>query len=76
MVCCFALFVFVLCLVYSMLSVSLDCPFFIASPVFSNFYVHTRLRHGSSRLNVDLFRVSLANDPDCTFSFYSRVLSF
>ena len=30
--------VFVLCLVYPMLSLSLDCPFLIASSVFSNVY--------------------------------------
>jgi len=34
--CVFALFVFVLCLVYAMLPVSLYCPFFIAPSVFSN----------------------------------------
>jgi hypothetical protein len=34
--CCgFVLFVFTLCLVYPMLSVSLDCPFLIAPSVFS-----------------------------------------
>ena len=33
-----ALFVFVLCLVYLMLPVSLDCPFVIAPSVFFNFY--------------------------------------
>jgi hypothetical protein len=27
--------------------------------------IHTRLRHSSSRLNADLFRVHLANDPGC-----------
>ena len=32
----FALVFFVLCLVYSMLTVSLDCPFWIAPSVFSN----------------------------------------
>ena len=32
----FALLVFILCLVYTMLPVSLDCPFLIAPPVFSN----------------------------------------
>ena len=32
----FVLFVFVMCLVYTMLPVSLDCPFLIASSVFSN----------------------------------------
>ena len=34
----FALFVFVLCLVYPMLHVSLDCPFLIAPSVFSTVY--------------------------------------
>jgi hypothetical protein len=32
------LFVFVLCIVYPMLSVSLDCPFVIAISIFSNVY--------------------------------------
>ena len=32
--------VFVLCLVYTMLPVSLDCPFVIASSVFSNIHLH------------------------------------
>ena len=36
--CVFLLFVFVMCLVYHMLPVSLDCPFFIALSVFSNVY--------------------------------------
>jgi hypothetical protein len=36
---CFVLFVFVLCLVYPMLPVSLDCPFLIATSVFSNVYI-------------------------------------
>ena len=31
-------FIFALCLVYPVLPVSLDCPFFIASSVFSNVY--------------------------------------
>jgi len=33
------LFVFVLCLVYPMLLVYLDCPFLIAPSVFSNVYL-------------------------------------
>jgi hypothetical protein len=36
--CVFVLFVFVLCLVYPMFPVSLDCPFLIAPSVFSNVY--------------------------------------
>ena len=39
--CCvfvFILFVFVLCLVYTLLPDSLDCPFFIDPSVFSNVY--------------------------------------
>jgi hypothetical protein len=40
-VVCFALFVFVLCLVYPMLSVSLDCQFLITLSVFSNVVMHT-----------------------------------
>ena len=36
--CAVFLFVFVLCLVYPMLPVSLDCPFLIAPLVFSNVY--------------------------------------
>ena len=39
----FALFVFVLCLVYLMLPVSLDCPFLIASSGFSNVYLQLKL---------------------------------
>ena len=35
--CCF--FAFVLCLVYPMLPVSLDCPFLFVSSVFSNVYL-------------------------------------
>ena len=34
----FCLFVFVLCFVYQVLSVSLDCPFLIAPSVFSDVY--------------------------------------
>jgi hypothetical protein len=36
--CVFVLFVFVLCLVYPVLPVSLDCPFLIAPSVISNVY--------------------------------------
>ena len=36
--CVFGLFVVVLCLVYPMLPVSLDCPFVITPSVFSNIY--------------------------------------
>jgi hypothetical protein len=35
---CFVLFVFVLCLVYPMLLLSLNCLFLIAPSVFSNVY--------------------------------------
>jgi hypothetical protein len=35
----FALVVFVLCLVYPMFPVSLECPFLIAPSVFSNVYL-------------------------------------
>ena len=38
MFCVFVLFVFVLCLVYPMLPISLDCNFFISPSVFSNVY--------------------------------------
>jgi len=37
--CVRALFVFVLCLVYQMLPVSLDRPFVIAPSVFSNIFI-------------------------------------
>jgi hypothetical protein len=36
---CVFWFVFVLCLVYPMLPVSLDCPFLIAPSLFSNIYL-------------------------------------
>jgi len=39
--CVFVLFVFVLCLVYHMLPVSLDCPVLISPSVFSNVYLYT-----------------------------------
>ena len=39
----FGLFVFVLCLVYSMLPVSLDCQFLIAPSIFSNIYLITSI---------------------------------
>ena len=39
MLCCFVWFVFVLCLVYPILSVSLVCPLLIAPSVFSNVYL-------------------------------------
>ena len=39
--CVFALFVFVVCLVYPMLPVSMDCPFLIAPSVFSNVIQHS-----------------------------------
>ena len=37
--------VFILCLVCPMLPVALDCPFFIASSVFFNVYLLTRVLH-------------------------------
>ena len=40
--CCgFVLFVFVLCLMYPMLPVFLDCPFLIAPSVFSSLFTST-----------------------------------
>jgi hypothetical protein len=36
---CVFFFVFVLCLVYQMLPVSMDCPFLISPSVFSNVYL-------------------------------------
>ena len=39
----FALFVFILCVVYPMLPVSLDCPFLIAPSVFLSFIVNNLL---------------------------------
>ena len=35
----FVFFVFVFCLVYPILSVSMGCPFFIVASVFSNVYL-------------------------------------
>jgi hypothetical protein len=40
---CFALIVFVWCLVYPMMPVFLDCPFLIAPSVFSNVYFNQLL---------------------------------
>jgi hypothetical protein len=45
-----ALFVFVLCLVYPMLPVSLDFAFLIAPLVFSNISLHLRVGRYSRRL--------------------------
>ena len=39
LVFCVVLYVFVLCLVYPMLLVSLDCPFLVAHSVFLNVYI-------------------------------------
>jgi hypothetical protein len=39
--CVFALFVFVLFLLYTMFPASLDCPFLTVSSVFSNVYLIT-----------------------------------
>ena len=39
--CVLDLLDFVLCLVYPLLQVSLDCPLLIAHSVFSNVYIHT-----------------------------------
>jgi len=48
----FALFAFVLCLVYLMLPVSLDCPFLISPSGFSNVDIpHFRIEIVSSILN-------------------------
>ena len=58
----FGLIVFVLCLVYSMLLVSLHCPFFIASCVFSNDYLHVTFRHRKchfTRYNIANYVISL-----------------
>jgi hypothetical protein len=45
---CFVLFLLILSLVYSMLPVYLDCPFFIAPSVFFNFYIVQRVTLGMS----------------------------
>jgi hypothetical protein len=44
---CFALFVFVLCLVYSMLSFALDYPFLVATSVYSNVYLYILINSSS-----------------------------
>ena len=41
----FALFVFILCLVYPMMPVSLDSPFLIAPSVFSNVYLNNKTKN-------------------------------
>ena len=46
------LFVFVLCLVCTMLPVSLDCPLLIAHSVFSNVFTSSCLQEGSCLINV------------------------
>ena len=54
-----------------MLTTSHACLSFIRRGFFYNAgcrilnIIHTRLRHRSSSLNADLFRVYLANDPGC-----------
>jgi len=49
----FVLFVFVLCLVYLMLPVSLDCPFLIVTSVFSNVHFRNYTRWYRQPVNVD-----------------------
>jgi len=61
--CVFVLFVFVLCPVYPMLPVSLDCPFLIAPSVFSNVYLQT------SSI-IPLLQVEF--HCPCTRTFYNR----
>ena len=41
----FTLLVIALCRVYPMLPMPLDCPFWIATSVFSNVYLYTTARH-------------------------------
>ena len=45
--CIFLLFVFMMCLVCTMLPVSLDCPFFIDPSVSSNIYIQLHSKHMS-----------------------------
>ena len=53
--CCgFVLFVFVLCLVFTMLPVSMDCPFLIAPSVFSNVSFKFNLNWAKNHLLADL----------------------
>ena len=43
----------------------------------SRYYaLHTRLRHRSSNLNADLFRVSLINDPGCVCGWVEDSIHF
>jgi hypothetical protein len=56
----FALFVFVLCLVYPMLPVSLDFAFLIAPLVFSNISLHLRLGRFSRRLTKNVHDLNFA----------------
>ena len=42
--CVFSLFVFVMCLVYPLLPMSLGCPFFISPSVFSSVYLYHILK--------------------------------
>jgi hypothetical protein len=53
--CVFVLFVFVLCLVFTMLHVSMDCPFLIAPSVFSNVSFKFNLNWAKNHLLADLW---------------------
>jgi hypothetical protein len=63
----FCLFVFVLCLVYPMLSVSLDCSFLMTPSVFSNVYLFVCFHPVSYVPNVT--SVSVLFILDNSFSF-------
>ena len=62
----FALFVFVLCLVYPMLPVSMNCPFLIAPPVFFNVYLSLHVRCRNITNNIYDF-LSIANNGHLVF---------
>jgi hypothetical protein len=55
----FVLFVFVLCLMYPMLPVSLDCPFLIAPSVFSSLYLMGLIHTYSIKREVCVLRLGI-----------------
>ena len=68
--CCvfiFVLFVFVLCLVYTLLPVSLDCLCLLAPLVFSNVYIANRKFKCCYNINIvllrDVFHIGLVIGP-------------
>jgi hypothetical protein len=82
-ICVFVLFIFVLCIMYAMLPVSLDCSCLIALSVFSNIYlnksvsIHSKTWPWNERINsLFLYDTNGVLDLKCVWFIFPSFIIF